>query len=635
MFLDMVGFTALMQSDEVDAKLRQQRLREVLDINVGLYKGRNIQFYGDGALTIFSSTINCVHCALEIQRTLRKTPQVDVRIGLHVGDIITDDSGVYGDGINIASRLETLAIPGSIIISDRVYEDIRNQGDILTKDLGFFTMKHVRQPLRVHVLANDGLAIPGRHEITGKTRLTAHSIVVLPFMNMSQDPENEYFSDGITEELINALAGVEELDVISRTTSFALKGKNEDVRLIGSQLNVSRILEGSVRRAGNRVRITAQLINSADGFHIWSETFDRDLVDIFKVQDEISQIITNRLRAKLLPEDKEELLVKAPTSNFEAYGFYLKGKYYQNRETPDDASRAIENYREAIALQPDFALPYAMIAGCYALLGTVGVMPASTAIELMKENVDISLRLDPELSEAYVAKATVQLFFEWKWDAAFHSLTKANELSPGNMTVIWILGYYYLFVDNAGQAIEHLEHVCRLDPLAVAPSRTLGFAYFFAERYADSVRLAETQLEMVPDNWFALCAKAFGTGMLGDWHQALALFSEAHEISGGAPMAKSYLAFCLGQLGRTSKAMQYINELEAFHQTSPALAKYCDLFIAWWGNHMYDKAFEALNHAIDRKEEIVAFVINSPVLRNIRQDPRYLAARVRMGFQNQ
>lgn len=306
MFSDMFGYTALMQQNEQLAISKRKRLKEVLETSVTRYFGKVLQYYGDGALSIFNSAIDGVHCAMEVQQILQQEPKVEVRIGIHTGDITIDNQNIYGDGVNLASRIESLAVPGAIFISEKVFDDIKNQGSIAAREMGYFEFKNVISPMRVFAIANDGLVVPTRSELKGKTRHPKNRLAVLPFVNMSADAENEYFSDGITEELLNALTKVDGIQVISRTSAFAFKGKNTDVRDIGIQLNVDRILEGSVRKASFIVRITAQLINAADGYHIWSETYDRKLDNIFEVQDEISVIIANKLRENLADHEQKE-----------------------------------------------------------------------------------------------------------------------------------------------------------------------------------------------------------------------------------------------------------------------------------------------------------------------------------------
>ena len=308
LFADMTGYTSLMQENEQLARLKRKRLKEVLESSVGQFNGKILQNYGDGSLSIFSSAIDSVSCAIHIQHLLQQEPKVELRMGIHTGDVIIEEEAIYGDGVNLASRIESLAVPGGIFISEKVHDEIKNQQNISTREMGYFELKNVKQAVRVFAISNTGIAVPGRDELRGKTKQPHNRLAVLPFVNMSADPENEYFSDGITEELLNALTRVDGLQVTSRTSAFAFKGKNTDIRDIAIQLNVDKVLEGSVRKAGNRVRITAQLINAADGYHIWSENYDRNLTDIFEVQDEISGIIANKLRENLATRSRKIII---------------------------------------------------------------------------------------------------------------------------------------------------------------------------------------------------------------------------------------------------------------------------------------------------------------------------------------
>jgi len=306
MFTDLEGYTAMMQEDEQNAKMARDRHRNILEEKINEYSGNLLQYYGDGSLSIFNSGIEAVRCAIEIQKNLSKEPKIPVRVGIHVGDIVKEDDGIYGDGVNIASRIESISVPGAVLISDRLQDELGNKPDITTKSLGKFQLKNVKRQIEVFAVASDNIKVPTIREINSEKAKPVKSIAVLPFVNMSADPENEYFSDGITEEILSALVKVEGLQVTSRTSSFAFKSKNLDAREIGKQLGVSTLLEGSVRRAGNKIRITAQLINAADGYHVWSEVYDRKLEDIFEVQDEISSKIANTLREKLTGEDRSQ-----------------------------------------------------------------------------------------------------------------------------------------------------------------------------------------------------------------------------------------------------------------------------------------------------------------------------------------
>lgn len=623
MFTDMLGYTALMQTDESEANKKRLRHKEVFEQTIEKYHGRILQYFGDGTLSIFSSTLECVQCAIDMQAALRIPPEVDVRIGIHAGDILLNEEGVFGNGVNIASRIETLSVPGVIFISDRVYDDVKNHQHILTRDIGYFDLKNVEQPIHIYAIANEGLVIPSRDEIKGKTKQPINTLAVLPFVNLSHDPEHEYFSDGITEELLNALTRLDGLRVTSRTSSFAFKNHREDIREIAAKLNVEKILEGSVRHSGHRVRITAQLINAANGFHIWSETYDRDLHDIFQVQDEISKIIANKLRANFLSGDKKDHLVKPVTQNLEAYALFLKGKYYLYKEIPSEVNKAISYFEQTIAEQPDFAHPHALLSAAYALLGSIGVIAPRVAHQKIIYHGQQAVALDPLLAQGHVALSVGYLFFDWNWDAAYQSLMKAKELNPGATEADWVLGYYFIIMNEPAKASAALEHAWQQDPLSMAIARALSISYFYERKYDDCIRLSDMQLEVMPFNWFALSLKAFALGMNQDWQQALDLLTRANELSGDTVLTNSYLAYCCGRLNQKDEARKYINKIETFHQQHPELIKYGDLCLAWCGIGELNKSYEYLFKAVDQKEEMICYMIHSPVYEALHVDPRY------------
>jgi len=520
-----------MQENEPLARLKRKRLKEVLEATISKFNGKVVQYYGDGSLSIFGSAIECVDSAISIQQQLQQEPKVSLRMGIHTGDVAIEDESIYGDGVNLASRIESLAVPGGIFISEKVYDEIRNQQNIQTREMGYFELKNVKLPVRIFAIANSGVTVPRRDELRGKTKQTNNRLAVLPFVNMSTDPENEYFSDGITEELLNALTRVEGLQVTSRTSAFAFKGKNTDIRDIAIQLNVDRILEGSVRKSGNRVRITAQLINAADGYHIWSESYDRNLTDIFEVQDEISSIIAGKLQDKMSAAEKTDYLVKAPIKNVAAYTHYLRGLHYLNKITPADSRKAIECFEEAIALEPNYAQAYARSAGAYSHLAVTGQMLPDTAFEVVKRYADKALQVDDTIAEGHIAKGSAYLFYDWKWKEAFDELQKAIELNPSAIDAYQLLGYYYLIMGQKLKAVEMLEEAEKIDPLSPVISQTLGNMYLFAGRYDEAIVQADKMLDLNPTMRISIEMKGWATGLKGDWETALTFFKEVHRLT--------------------------------------------------------------------------------------------------------
>lgn len=623
MFSDMSGYTALMQQNEQLAKDKRRRLKEVLETAVSVYSGKILQYYGDGALSIFNSAIDGVHCAVEIQQTLQQEPKVDLRIGIHSGDISIEDEAIYGDGVNIASRIESLAVAGSILVSEKVFDEIRNQENLTAREMGYFELKNVMSPVRIFAIDKRGLVVPTRDALKGKTKQPTNRLAVLPFVNMSADPENEFFSDGITEELLNALTKVDGLQITSRTSAFAFKGKNTDVREIGTQLNVNRILEGSVRKAGNRVRITAQLINAADGYHIWSEIYDRDLTDIFQVQDEISSIIANRCRKNLTAKEHKEALVKAPTRNLEAYTMFLKGLHFHNKITPDDARKAIECFEKAIGLEPEYAHAYAMAAASYAFLGATGQMQPKEAFEIVHRYSDKALQLDSLLAVGYAAKGSAYLLYDWKWKQAHDSLLKALELNPATTDAHQLLSLYYLSTGRKKEAVDIMEKALEVDPLSPIVNHYLADAYLNAGRTDDALKQVESLLSIHPQMRSALSLRGWCVGIRGDWKKATEIFEEVRRLVNHPLKGLTPLGYAYAQSGETEKALECIRKIEQRQVEEPGVVLDADLAIIWWSLGEKDKAFHYLFQCIEKRMGPVAILIDHPMFKAMSDDPRY------------
>jgi TolB-like protein/Flp pilus assembly protein TadD len=572
---------------------------------------------------MFNSAVDSVNCAVEIQQTLQQEPKVDLRIGIHTGDISIEEEAIYGDGVNLASRIESLAVAGSIFISEKVFDEIRNHPNLTAREMGFFELKNVQRPVRLFAIDNKGLVVPTRDALKGKTKQPTNRLAVLPFVNMSTDPQNEYFSDGITEELLNALTKVDGLQVTSRTSAFAFKGKNTDIREIGLQLNVDRILEGSVRKAGNRVRITAQLINAADGYHIWSENYDRNLTDIFEVQDEISSMIANKLRENLTEKEHEETLVKVPTQNLEAYTLFLKGLHFHNKITPNDAKKAIECFEKAITLEPDYAQAYAMAAAGYAFLGATGQMLPKEAFKIVHQYSDKALQLDSSLAAGYAAKGAAYLLYDWKWKQAYDVLLKAIKLNPATTTAHQLLSFYYMITGRKKEAVEIMEKALQVDPLSLIVNKSLIDAYQNAGRTDDALKRVEWLLDMHPQMPVALELKGWCTGVKGDWKKAAEIFEEVHRLVKHPLKGLTPLGYAYARLGEAEKALECIGKIEQRQAEEPEVVLNADLAMIWWSLGEKDKAFHHLFQCVEKRMGPVAIIIEYIMFKGMSDDPRY------------
>jgi len=635
MFTDMVGYTALMQKNERQAKENRDRHRQVLQESVRVHNGEILQYYGDGTLIIFKSAIEGVKCAVDIQQALQDEPKIPLRIGMHIGDIVHDEDGIFGDGVNIASRIESLSVSGAILISEKLNDEIRNHPELSAKSLGEFELKNVKRPVEVFALTNEGLTFPKQKEIKNKNGTDNKTIAVLPFVNMSADPENEYFSDGITEELLNALTKVDGLLVTSRTSSFAFKGQNKDIRKIGEELGVNTVLEGSVRKAGNKVRITAQLINTADGYHIWSEVYDRKLEDIFEVQDEIARIITNKLREKLTNEGSKESLVKPPTENLVAYNLYLKGLFYWNKWTPEDRKKAINLFEEAIEKEPNFALPYSGLANCYSILGSTGQMDVKIAYPNAKKAALKALELDNNLMEAYLSLATVKLYYDSDDAAANELIQKALNLNPGAAVAHQNYANYLLLTGNLTgkltEAIKESELAVQLDPLSMPNNLFLGNVYLFDKQYDKALKQHDKILELDPKFRAALEAKGWAYIFKGDPEMAIKYFKKYQKLTDSPLKGVTGLGYAYAKAGQIDKAKQILNNLEKRERLEKDLNNSMDFAVIYIALQDYDKVFYYMERAVVDRFGFM-FLKSHPMFEEVRKDARFKKFMKKAGF---
>src|SRR5712692_1187642 len=386
-----------------------------------------------------------------------------------------------------------------------------------------------------------------------------NSIAVLPFTNMSADQENEYFCDGLAEELLNALAKIENLKVAARTSAFSFKGKSASISEIGNTLGVKTVLEGSVRKSGNRLRITVQLINAADGYHLWSERYDREMKDIFDVQDEITLAVVDALKVKLLGEEKAVVL-KRYIENTEAYELYLKGRYYYNKHTTEDWLKGIEYFEKAVEIEPEYAPAYAQIGVTYVALSFFGLFPPHQTLPKGTAVVTRALEIDDQLAEAHAALANILFYYDWDWAKAEREFKRAAELNPNDANTRWRLGLLLVSRERFAEAIKAARRAIELDPLSLLANLYAGFIYLLADRPDDALKQVARMIEIEPNFHGAYWLK--GGVYLGQEKPKEAV--EALEKSmtlGGTPIVKSYLGCAYGLLGKRDEALGVLNEL--------------------------------------------------------------------------
>ena len=479
------------------------------------------------------------------------------------------------------------------------------------------------------LFTSHGLPVPRHDQIEGKITVSDHSIAVLPFVNMSMDKDNEYFSDGMTEEILNALAKVNGLMVTSRTSSFALKGKDSDIREIGKMLGVKSVLEGSVRKHGNKVRVTAQLINTDDGYHKWSDTYDSDLEDIFSVQDEIAKSIVEQLKKTLSLEISSKHLVKIPTENIDAYNIYLKALFHWNKWTSEDIALSIKYCQEAIKIAPDFALAYARLSACYVYSGAVGYMPNDKAYTKAREYAKKSLQLDDFLPDSHLSLAMVMYFNDWNWKGAEKCFMKALEINPNSAEAH---EYYAMLLSTLGhhkKALKEAEMAFTLDPLNAPISYILGFIYFNNNLIEDSFAQHEKTRELEPGFGDALNSIAWMYLKTGEYEKGIELMRKVDDQPGNKSKALSGLGYAYAKLGDIEKAETYIKELKSMEVGSTYYSM--EIAAIYVGLKNFNETFKQLYIALDKKCGGMNFIRGS-YWKEIHDDTRFKNLLRKMGL---
>ena len=538
MFTDIVGYSAMAQRNDALALELLEEHRRILRGIFVRFGGEEVKTIGDAFMVEFSSALNAANCAVEIQRALAKRNhdvasdcRIELRIGIHIGDVVHRENDIYGDGVNIASRIQPLALPGGICLSVDVERQIRNSFEHRLEKLGAAELKNIQLPIelfRVILPWQDRVAAPvlgPRRNVAGKIAMAlvallalgeagmwwrhhhsaaipapaAKSVAVLPFVNISADKDNEYLSDGITEDLCTALTQIKGLHVPARTSSFAFKGKTEDIRSIGQALNVATVLEGSVTKAGERLRVAAQLINVADGYHLWAANYDRDMTNILEIRSDISRQVVDALKVQLGVEETQRL-TRQPTDTSEAYHAYLLGRYEFNKYNEAGFNKAVEHFRRALAIDPQFALAGAGLAEAFNLLGYWNMLAPEAAFPPAKAAAERALQIDPGLAEAHSALGFVTYEYEWRYTEAEKELAEAVRENPKSADAR--LGYseFLIFMSRFSEARQQLDRARESDPLSPRFLVDLATWYWFQRQYQPALEQLQKAIELDPAN---------------------------------------------------------------------------------------------------------------------------------------
>src|SRR5437762_2976150 len=503
---DVVGYSRLMTIDEAGTLAALTSLRKnLVNPKISEHNGRIFKLTGDGILIEFPSVVSAVACAVDIQSAMRTrnatepAARIEFRIGVNLGDIIVEDGDIFGDGVNVAARLEGIAPIGGIAVSQSVRDHVGKRLDLDFEDMGERRLKNIEAPIRVYNISVNRPSGDG----AGSAGQERPSIAVLPFVNMSGDPEQEYFSDGITEDIITDLSKVSGLFVVARNTAFTYKGKHVDVQEVAKRFGVNFILEGSVRKAGARVRVTGQLINGKDNGHVWADRYDRDLTDIFAIQDEITHAIVEQLKVKLLPQEKKSI-GQTPTGNVEAYTYYLRGRQFLHRHSKSYYQLARRMFAKAVELDPAYARAYAGIADCDSFL----FLHYSAPVEIkgIFETSAKALALESGLAEAHASQA-LALSLEQRYEEAMAEFEKAIALDPNSFEGHYFYARACFAQGKLERAAALFERAAEIKPddyqsvcLLVQIYRSLGRDGEKESAARRGIERAERELTLHPDN---------------------------------------------------------------------------------------------------------------------------------------
>jgi len=564
---DVVGYSRLMTIDEAGTLAALKSLRKnLVDPKISEHNGRIFKLTGDGMLIEFPSVVSAVACAVDIQSAMRTRnastadARIEFRIGVNLGDIIVEEGDIFGDGVNLAARLESIAPVGGIAVSQSVRDHVGKRLDLAFEDMGERRLKNIEAPIRVYSISvarpsSDGAASAGQER---------PSIAVLPFVNMSGDPEQEYFSDGITEDIITDLSKVSGLFVVARNTVFTYKGKTAEVQEVAKHLGVNFILEGSVRKAGTRVRVTGQLIHGKDGGHVWADRYDRDLTDIFAIQDEITHAIVEQLKVKLLPQEKKSI-GQTPTDNVEAYTYYLRGRQFMQRHSKSNYQLARRMFAKAVELDPLYARAYAGIADCDSFLFLHYHLEAG--VDSILATSAKALALDNRLAEAHASRG-LALSLGQQHEEAIAEFEEATALDPNSFEAHYFYARACVTQGKLERAATLFERAAENKPddyqalcLLIQIYRSLGRDRDSKSTARKAIERAESELTLHPENPRAAYLGANALATLGEKDRAREWAARALAIDPDDVLIQYNVACVYSLLGDLEQAFDLLERL--------------------------------------------------------------------------
>ena len=671
LFTDIVGYTSMMQKDELQALAIVRRHNNVVQENAKNHSGEVVNFYGDGCLAVFPSAFEAVKCAVDIQKELRNDLVVPVRIGLHIGEIFFEDGKVIGDGVNVASRVQSLGQANTILVSAEIMDKIKNRSEFRSISLGSFEFKNVDRPMEVFALDIEGLNVPKRESLEGKLKPDTSnvikrvnsktipvliallvfvaisalayfqffhknsfsgkekSIAVLPFENSGLDSNNEYLSDGITCDIINKLSRVSALQKVTGWASVrTYKNTLKNIQDIAGELDVASILTGTIQKQDNKLHIIAELIDVKTGKRIWGDDFDRNMGDLFAIQSEVAQKITDALKSRMTAEEKLSIS-KNYTENVEAFKFYNRGRFFMDKRNRESFDSAEANFKHALELDPNYALAYAGLADCYCY-NQKGLTQIE-AIPVARVYAAKALSLDSSLIEALTTMSFIEAAYDYNWQIAKGNLEKVLVINPNYPLAHLYLGNLLQYSgENTAFGIAEIKKALSLDPLSSVINSVLGRNYFLAKKNDSAYKQLKKALVLDPKNIQAKINLAWTLIAKGNFPEAFDTIQQipAKGISRQFDLQGLVLSYAYGISGDIPRAK---TELAKTIKENPDQSHYllARCYIAFGD---FDSALKELESAYQVRE-IRLFLLNAdPTLDPLRNSPGFLALKKKMNL---
>ena len=632
MFTDMVGYTALGQKYESLSLALVDEQRNLVRPILARHNGKEIKTMGDAFLVEFPNALDAVRCAYDIQRASREFDialpedrRIHLRIGVHLGDVIESGNDISGDAVNVASRIEPLAEDGGVCITRQVHDHVEGKFEVTFASLGAQSLKNISKVVDVYKMVMPWSEVATRPESGGTS--AERRLAILPFTNMSPDPQDEFFADGMTEEVISTISKIRGLSVISRTSVMRYKQTGKSTTEIGRELNVGKLLEGSVRKSGNRLRITVQLIDAKVDRHIWAETYDRNLQDVFEIQSDIAQRVASAMEAQLMEDDRNDIM-QGTTKNPEAHLTYLKGLYFMNRGSREAYPKAIEYFERATVIDPKFALAFAALADCYTYMAGQ-YMPSKEALPKAKLLAKKAIELNDSSAEGHTSLGNIHMQFDWDWEKAGKELSRAIELNPSySHAHIW-KGIYLALMRRSEEGLEELQRAEELDPLSPLVKLNVGVLLFYTRRYDEAIAKLEDARELEERDEMVYLLSGWSYTAMSMHEEAINALMKGLALGDYADILGG-LGYAYAMAGKRKEALETLERLSNLGEK--ALNPFTNAAIVKVGLGEIDQAIDLMEKALANREEWLVLTCESPIFDTIRTDPHFVDIIQRIGL---